>query len=164
MRKLLIGVALVSLVANLAGTIWLIQANRRDAAANQLVPKSVAGEVDRIWEKAQEFEGAYEQVVTAATYPGDDEKKTHADLWRKQELDFQTLRVEYLLCHERPTKERVLTFVNLARGIMFVPDFTTRDIQSDLSWKVTSYGNTAKMEALAEDYYVMARALLKDVK
>jgi len=131
-------------------------------ASETELPEATLAQLEKVFGLVTDVQKEYETLLTQAKYPND-ETKNSAKQWIKlKQLYYEILRVRYLECSQKRTRKALVEFVELATGFIDVPKGTFT--HWELKTGTQELANLSRTESLRDDFYVMAVALVKDVK
>jgi len=173
------------LLANLAGTAWLIL-NRVPSEGDRLSETTMV-QVDKLFKLMSDFQTELQNVTAQANYPDDKAKELYKNQLRIHTTEYEVARLAYSELRVKRSKDSLLRFLEasgcLARRclIMQPTSFThwsgakwidrsgqptddpTRGVRYEPG-KEVSFGNTSKLESLEDEFEVLLVSMLRDIK
>lgn len=131
-------------------------------------------QLDKIWAQAQEFRTELENVASRATFPNEKAKIQANEYLQNHRMVFELARLRHENVRVEKSRETAINFLNVVWGtdsffggikVISVPKWQFskyNQITSDYD----AYPNVsfAKMEAIDNEFKVMAISLMKDMK
>lgn len=159
-RKILISVASVLLVANTVGIAWLVyHSHQAKTKADQDLPANVLAQLESVYTTLEDFRAELERVASEARYPNDESKNKAKAYVRGYLHDFEQMRLVYAEVDKYKSPDAIRIFASYGKNLTQVPTFTFQRYSGG-RWR--TFVNLSKLESLSEQYDILATNLLKE--
>jgi hypothetical protein len=176
MNRLAVALIVVLLIANTSGTVVLLT-RAPSTQASRLTDAQLA-QADKLFTIVADFQRELENVTGQASYEDDKERTAAKNDLRDRTLLFTQSRID----HDRLKKSaRVDDFVIFVQGVLYSrrgwmgvidPPTFSRFVAAKFDTKfnevtpskTVQYANVSKLEALQDEFKVLSKSLLDDIK
>lgn len=177
LKQLTVVALFVILALNLVATAYVALLSRATASAafsQAKLNESELAQLEKLYNLATDFRAELENIAGRASFPSQKKKIAATRYLQNQKMTLERVRIEYKKLREAQTQEAGVRFITIAWGddsflsgtrLMEVNEWAFADY-NNMTENYVPYPNVsfAKLEALNNEFRVIALSLIKDIK